>query len=338
MSAVSPGGAIDMHAHFYGETLMRALSGRRFAPAVESDGEGRRWLVAPTARFPVTPAMTDPATRVAMLDDAGIERQLLTFPGALGADALPAAEAKALLHDCNDELAAVRETWPARFATLAGLPFDDPDAAIAELERACAVLGHRGFILPANFLVELARLDALLPLLQAADSLRAHIMVHAGLRPDELGVGAARFADLQMHRASSIALQTSMSHATLTLMYSDLSERFPGLTIQVINLGGVLPFLVERMDLVVASRRPEDPKPSQLAPRVYVDSASFGPRAIALAAEVFGSDRVLLGSDCPIFPLASAVAAVETAELEAEQRQAIRCGNARRLLGGRGEA
>ena len=325
-------GAIDMHAHFYGETLLAALAARGAAPAVERDAEGRRWLQAPTARFPVTPVMCEPAARVALLDAAGVERQLLTFPGALGADALPAAEAAALIPDCNDELAAVRAAWPGRFATLAGLPFADPDAAIAELERACGRLGHRGFILPANFVLELARLDALLPLLRAADALSAHVMVHAGPRPGELGQ-AARFDDLQMHRGSTVALQASMTHATLTLMYSDLLERFPRLTLQVINLGGALPFLLERMDQIAMTRRPEDPLPSSLAPRVYVDTASFGPRAIALAARVFGAGRVLLGSDCPIFPLAAAVEAVAQAELTAVQRAAIARGNAQALLG-----
>lgn len=325
-------GAIDMHAHFYGETLMRALARRDTPPFVERDGSGRRWLVAPTARFPVTPAMGEAGARVQLLDAAGIERQLLTFPGALGADALPAAEAAPLIRDCNDELAAVRRAHPTRFATLAGLPYADPEAAIAELERACGPLGHRGFILPANFVLEGRRLEALLPLLAAADRLGAHVMVHAGPRPGELGQAAAQFADLQLHRGSSVALQAAMTQATLTLIFSDLMERFPRVTLQVINLGGVLPFLVERMDQVAAGRRPGDPLPSALAPRVYVDSASFGPRALALAAQVFGAGRVLLGSDCPIFDAAAAVRAVADSALAPAERAAIARGNALALL------
>lgn len=324
--------AIDMHAHFYGETLLRALERRDRPPLVERDGAGRRFLVTPTARFPVVPAMGDPAARVALLDAAGVATQLLTFPGALGADALPAAEARDLLRDCNDELAAVRRACPGRFVTLAGLPLADPEAAVGELERACRNLGHRGFILPANCVLELARLDAILPLLAAADALGAHVMVHAGPRPEELGQAAVRFADLQMHRGSTVALQSSMTQAALTLMFSDLTERFPRLTLQVINLGGALPFLVERMDLVTATRRPQEPAPSALARRVLVDTASFGPRAIALAVAVFGADRVLLGSDCPIFPPAEAVRAVQAAALPPEAREAVRRGNALRLL------
>jgi len=95
---------------------------------------------------------------------------------------------------------------------------------------------------------------------------------------------------------------------------------------------------VERMDLVVDTRRPDDPRPSMLAPRIYVDSASFGPRALTLATQVFGSGRVLMGSDCPIFPLAPAVAAVESAAIPAEARAAIRRGNALALLRAEPEA
>ena len=82
--------------------------------------------------------------------DQGIGHQVITFPGALGPDVLPAAEAVPLVRDVNDELAAVCAAHPARFIALAGLPLADIDASVAELERACGSLGLRGAIIPSK--------------------------------------------------------------------------------------------------------------------------------------------------------------------------------------------
>ena len=64
-----------------------------------------------------------------------------------------------------------------------------------------------------------------------------------------------------------------------------------------------------------------------------MDTASFGPRAIAVAVACFGAERVLLGSDCPIFDAGRAVQAVEAAGLDADEKALVLDGNARRLFG-----
>jgi predicted TIM-barrel fold metal-dependent hydrolase len=64
-----------------------------------------------------------------------------------------------------------------------------------------------------------------------------------------------------------------------------------------------------------------------------VDTASFGPRAIAVAVACFGAERVLLGSDCPIFDTGRAVQAVEAAGLDLSAKALVLGDNARRLFG-----
>jgi predicted TIM-barrel fold metal-dependent hydrolase len=142
--------------------------------------------------------------------------------------------------------------------------------------------------------------------------------------------------DLPGHEAwqRRIVLETQarLSEAVVTLGLSDLLETYPGVTVQVANLGGAIPFLVERMDEL--ARQEARPLPSErlhLA-RLYVDTASFGPRAIAAAVACFGAERVLFGSDCPIFDAGRAVEAVEAAELEPDDKALVLGGNARRLF------
>jgi predicted TIM-barrel fold metal-dependent hydrolase len=97
-------------------------------------------------------------------------------------------------------------------------------------------------------------------------------------------------------------------------------------------MGGTLPMVIERMDNVVLTRTPEAPLPSSKATRVHADCSSLGPRALEIAIALYGADRIVFGTDCPIFSTEIAKATVANASISEEDRQAIRSGNAEKLL------
>lgn len=321
---------VDTHSHYYGETLFAMLARRQEVPRVER-AQGARFMVTSTSRFPLRGGFVDMDARLAWMDAQEIDHQLITFPGALGPDVLPPHEAIPLVHDVNDELASVCASHPMRFTALAGLPLADIDASIAELERARRHLGLRGAILPSNYFLSLSGMERMHPLLAAASELGAHLMIHPGLRHDE-SLAPHAYDDLTMHRASTIDLHNGISHATLTLVHAGLEERFPGATFQVVNLGGAFPMLVERMDHIVATRDPSAPRPSSLLGGLMFDSASLGPRSLELAVAIFGAERVMLGTDYPIFDSRVATDALKAAAISEPARAAVAAGNALRLL------
>jgi predicted TIM-barrel fold metal-dependent hydrolase len=321
---------IDTHSHYYGEALFRILGRRAAVPRVEQ-AAGERFMVTSTSRFALRDGFVDLGVRLDWMAAQGIGHQLITFPGALGPDVLPIAEAAPLVRDVNDELAAVCAAHPARFSALAGLPLADIDSAIGELERACRVLGLRGAILPANYFVSTGAMQHLRPLLTAADALGAHLMVHPGHRHDE-DLAPRRYDDLAMHRASTVDLHNAIAHAMVTLIYADLDNVFPNASFQVVNLGGSFPILVERLDHVVATRDPAAPRPSRLIGNLLFDSASLGPRALELAVAIYGAERIMLGTDYPIFDSRVATDALDAAAITEAARTAIGHGNAHRLL------
>ena len=136
---------IDTHSHYYGEALFAALARRSEVPRVEPGAP--RFMVTSTSRFPLVGGFTGLDARLAWMQSQGIAHQVITFPGALGPDVLPLAEALPLVRAVNDELAAVCRASPDRFTALAGLPLADIDASVAELERVVRKLGLRGAIL-----------------------------------------------------------------------------------------------------------------------------------------------------------------------------------------------
>ena len=65
------------------------------------------------------------------------------------------------------------------------------------------------------------------------------------------------------------------------------------------NLGGNIPYEVERMDHRSMLDTPEEELPSSRFRRakVYVDCNSFGPRAIEAAVALYGAERIVCGTD-----------------------------------------
>ncbi|MEQ8695439.1 MAG: amidohydrolase family protein, partial [Bauldia litoralis] len=88
----------------------------------------------------------------------------------------------------------------------------------------------------------------------------------------------------------------------------------------------------ERLDHVAWRRNFPGGPPSARFGRIFVDTSSFGPRAIALTAEVFGADRVLVGTDHPVFDTAWVLDGIAGSGLEEADRDAIRSGNAAGIL------
>jgi predicted TIM-barrel fold metal-dependent hydrolase len=103
------------------------------------------------------------------------------------------------------------------------------------------------------------------------------------------------------------------------------------LTVQIANLGGTIPFLLQRMQTVGFDGEAEAGENliARLR-RCYVNTASFGARAVGLALRCFGEDRVLLGTDCPIFSMQDTLASL--GQLSKPVRSAVLENSARRLL------
>ena len=90
--------------------------------------------------------------------------------------------------------------------------------------------------------------------------------------------------------------------------------------------------VIERMDNVSLTRTPDAPLPSSKANRFHVDCSSLGPRSLELAVAIFGANRIVLGTDCPIFSTEKSLNAVATANIKGSEKQLILNDNAKELL------
>jgi predicted TIM-barrel fold metal-dependent hydrolase len=269
-------------------------------------------LIGPRIARPLEPIALDLDARREHLRRAGISWQLLSLSSLWNIDNLPTAQSLPLIQAFNDATVQAVAEMRDTFGGLAALPLQDLDAASAELLRVHAA-GIRGAILPAGAFATLAQAIELAPLLRQANLLGAHLFVH----PGELHPAQGRDSqdeDNWWPRRIVLQTQHQLSAAMLTLVSTPLLREFPHITVQVANLGGGLPFYLERLHAVAE----DNPAGREDVWRydcrqVIVDSASFGPLAVGMAIDALGVEKVVAGTDMPLFAASRAVESFRSA-------------------------
>ena len=127
--------AIDMHSHYHGGGVVNLLRQRKGIPRLEVASDGADMLVTAAKKMAFREQDESIEPRIEFMNSVGLTKQLLAFPGNMGLDVLPTAEAIPFVTAYNDELADRRRQLPDRFVTLAGLPLADFNAAANELRR-----------------------------------------------------------------------------------------------------------------------------------------------------------------------------------------------------------
>lgn len=319
----------DWHAHWIPPEALALLAGRATPPCLIRDGAARR-LRLPDGRAPtVKEAQLDLDARRAALDQAGIDRQVLSLAVIAGIfpAALPPDLEQAVAEATNRGFARLARESGGRFGGLALLPTADPAQAARLLAIAVEEQGLEGGMLPADAFADDATAECFRPVLAAAHRLRTQLFVHPG--PISGRSWPAGGDDpLALLRRRAVGFQDSLTAAALTLDYTGLLDPYPEARIRLANLAGTLPLLVERIALT-AERMGLPPSRADGRPRhILADTASFGAASLTLAARTLGADRLVFGTDCPALTLPPARAAVAGADLTATERDDLLRGTA----------
>jgi predicted TIM-barrel fold metal-dependent hydrolase len=334
-------GLIDFHAHWIGPRVVELLAQR----ASPKPPQGQGWF--------------DIEARLRQMDQNSVQRQVLSYVGAAYDGVMTPDEARPFWRAQNEDVAALVKKHPARFSGLATLPTAHIAWAADELQRAHQELGLIGATLPLDAFITLAGARALAPVFAVAQKNRSHIFVHRGVasadipgRRPEVGdtnpyfglastgpanaTTAATPGDNQSARTLLITA-THLATGVITLALTDLLDAYPDVTVQVAMMGGAISYVAEQIQM--AAEEAGQPIAPKRFRSVYLDTGQSGrgPRGIALAAKVFGADRILFGTDSgPTSLVGPTIASVKQAALTAEEKQQILVENGRRLLEARG--
>jgi aminocarboxymuconate-semialdehyde decarboxylase len=327
---------IDMHAHWRPAEVAEALRARTREPRILRNPDGIEVLKSGRmGEEPVAKAFDDVDFHLARMDRQGVETSVLSLLGSFcWIESQPPEVSGPLCRSVNDGLSAICRKHPGRFAAFAALPLTDMTAAAAELERALGLPGMIGAQIPGNYFLTRKDAEAMRPLLEAANRHRAVLFIHNGPRPGDAYPKVAADTDNARRRNGTLDMQASLSSVMVTLCLTDCLAPYPDATIVVHNLGGNIPYEVERMDHRCLLDTPEEELPSSRIrkAKVYVDCNSFGPHSIEAAVRLYGAGRIVCGTDGTEFGCDWTRKALAEAEIGEDAREQILHGNAAAML------
>lgn len=327
---------IDMHAHWRPAELADALRARTRNPRIERNAEGVE--VLKSSRYgeePVARAFDDVAFHLERMDRQGVSTSVLSLLGSFcWVESQPLEVSVPLCRLVNDTLSGICQAHPGRFLAHAALPLTDIAVAAEELDRALRLPGMVGAQLPANGFLTAGIAGKMRPLLEVANRHRALLFIHYGPLPGDAFPKYTGDVDNMRRRNGTLDMQASLSSAMVTFCLTDFLAPYPDATVYLHNLGGNIPYEVERMDHRCLLDTPNEELPSARfrRARVYVDCNSFGPRAIEAGVNLYGAERVVCGTDGTEFGVDWTRKALLEAQIGDDAREKILHRNAAALL------
>jgi len=327
---------IDMHAHWRPAEVADALRARTREPRILRNPDGIEVLKSGRmGEEPLAKAFDDVDFHLARMDRQGVETSVLSLLGSFcWIESQPVEESEPLCRAVNDGLSAICQKHPGRFAAYAALPLRDISAAAAEFERALGLPSVIGAQVPGNYFLTRKDAEAMRPLLDVANRHHAALFIHNGPRPGDPYPKVAGDTDNARRRNGTLDMQASLSSVMVTLCLTDYLADYPDAMIQVHNLGGNIPYEVERMDHRCLLDTPDEELPSSRfrKAKVYVDCNSFGPRSIETAVRLYGAERIVCGTDGTEFGCDWTRKALAEADIGEEAREQILHGNAAAMM------
>jgi predicted TIM-barrel fold metal-dependent hydrolase len=330
---------IDMHAHWRPAGVAEAMRSRTKEPRIVKNPDGTEIVKSRMGDQPVSEAFDDAASYVAQMDRQGVKVSVLSLLGQYcWVESQPLETSIHLCRTVNDDFSAICQKYPGRFAAYAAVPLIDIGAAADELERAMKLPGIIGTQLPGNAFLTSKDAENMRPLMEVANRNRAMLFIHHGPRPGDPFPKVGGDTDNARRRNGTLDMQASLSSVMVTLCLTDYLAAYPDVAVTVHNLGGNIPYEVERMDHRCLLDTPKEELPSARFRRakVFVDCNSFGAHAIEAGVRLYGADRIVCGTDGTAFGVDWTLKAVAESDIGAEAREKILSGNAAALLAQRG--
>ena len=277
------------------------------------------------------------AARLADMDAAGIDVQVLSYGGF--PQLLPAAQSIELNRAANDRLAAATQAHPTRFAGFATLPWQAPETAARELERAVTQLGFKGALIngrPGDTFLDDPRYE---PVLAALSELGVPLYVHPGLPLP--AVQAPYYGGFERELAARLSMFAWGWHneagiQVVRMLLAGVFDRHPRLQVISGHWGEMVPFFLQRLEDSIPQEASGLRRPIVQTYREHVYVSPSGMLTMPhfqFVHALMGADRILYSIDYPYQSLDGARAFVENLPISDAEKSSIAHGNAERLFG-----
>lgn len=309
-------GYTDTHAHLWTDDYLDAL---------QNLGAGESVQVARGIGAGDRPE--ELAARLAMMDQAGVRCQILSAPQSPQWGT--AGEALQLARQINDRYAQLITQYPTRFRAYGAVPLPHLPEAIAETRRCVLELGFDGIAINTLIRGHLSPADArFIPFFETLNDLGATLYLH----PTGCGANSPMVNDFRLEWVIGAPIEDML--ICLQLLKADLPRRFPNINFHIAHLGGMLAFMMQRIEDNYTDWQAFSSSPWEALRRFWFDTTNFHAPALRCMIDTFGHERLLLGSDFPYFQheqYTRAVRYIQQADLPPHVQKAILQDNAEHL-------
>lgn len=203
----------------------------------------------------------------------------------------------------NDHIADIVKRYPKKFVGLGTIPMQHTEMAIKELER-CKKIGLAGIQIGTNINTLNLNEAQFFPIFEACEKLNMAVFIHPW---EMMGEGQMQKYWLPW----LVGMPAETSRAMCSLIFGGVLERLPNLRIAFAHGGGSFPATLGRIehgfncrpDLVAIDN---NVNPREYIGKFYIDSLVHDPKTLDYVIDLFGANRIALGSDYP-FPLGETI-------------------------------
>jgi predicted TIM-barrel fold metal-dependent hydrolase len=296
-------------AWFIGDDKLAPAWGTAFS------GSDYQFPEYPRIKSEANPAAWDPIARAKVLDQSGIDFQVL-YPnlGGFGNEGFLRLKDPSLMLECvqayNDFLAEFASSSPGRFAPICAVPFWDLDATVVEVRRAHE-MGHQGVLFSgAPHEVGFPRLvdPHWEPLWAAVEELGIPFSFHLGsgditrsFSPEIVKIEGLS----PTYARSSQDMFLEVGKQLNSLLFSQILVRHPNLKFVCVESGiGYIPFLLESADYHyerggVRRDHPEFSEPPSFYFRRQCAATFWFETLTDDLVERIGADNIMFETDFP---------------------------------------
>jgi aminocarboxymuconate-semialdehyde decarboxylase len=259
---------------------------------------------ADLANWQRIPAIGDITARIDIMDEVGIDAQVICTPSPPVDEKFEQHVAQDLARTVNDEVAAIVADHPGRFIATATLSLSDPAWAAEELTRAVEELNLRGCQLYTS--VNGSPIDGpeFRPLYDALEALDVPAWLHPERSSSQADYPTEDHSRYGLFLVFGWPYETTIAMARL--VFSGTMQQHPRLKIIAHHAGAMIPRMANRIRSHYQNLpRVDGPEGLELPAidyfkRFWVDTVTQGSTTALMSAhEMFGADRMLFASDFP---------------------------------------
>jgi aminocarboxymuconate-semialdehyde decarboxylase len=293
---------IDIHTHILPETIPDFKSKFGYGGFISLEHHKpccARMMIGDKFFREVEQNCWDAPTRIKECDHHHVQVQVLSTVPVMFSYWAKAADCLDVSMFLNDHIADIVQRYPKRFVGLGTVPMQEPQLAIAELER-CKKIGLAGIQIGSHVNDWNLNASELFPVFEACEKMNMAVFVH----PWEM-MGTDKMQRYWLPWLVGMPAETSL--AICSMIFGGVFEKLPKLRVAFAHGGGSFPATIGRIqhgfdcrpDLVAIDN---NIPPRNYLGKFYLDSLVHDPLMLDYIVKLVGPERVALGSDYP-FPL-----------------------------------